>query len=111
MSLAADAGQVVVTNSSTRGVSLHRDALFLSASGKTEEIPPVPNLPPLQHCFYISPGRTAAWTLVVKGNELHPHSVERGGIRLLEREHQVKAIYQHVLIGKMESNEVTYRAR
>jgi len=109
LSLSADSGQVDVTNSSTRGVLLHRDALFLTASGKTEEIPPIPNLPRLGRDLWLGPGGTHAWQLVVKGNELYPYSVDRGGIRVLEKEPKIKAIYEHVSIGKMESNEVAYK--
>ena len=111
LSLSADSGQVEVTNGSQRGVLLHRDALSLSASGNTEKIPPLPNLPPLQHGVWLSPGSRVAWQLVVRGNELYPYSVDRGGIRVLETEHKIKAIYQHDTIGKMESNEVTYRTK
>ena len=109
LSLSADSGQVAVTNRGKRRVVLHRDALSLSASGNTEKIPAFPKLPRLQRSLSLGPGGTHAWQLVVKGNELYPYSVDRGGIRVLDKEHKIKAVYRHVSMDKMESNEVIYK--
>jgi len=109
LSLAADSGKVDVTNRGKRGVLLYRRGLSLSASGNTENIPAFPKLPRLPGSLWLGPGGTHAWQLVVKGNKLYPYGVDYGGIRVLDKEHKIKAVYQHVSIGKMESNEVTYK--
>ena len=68
-----------------------------------------PQIFPADQPVELEPGKTVTWRLVVRGNELYPYAVPRGGIRLLEREHNVQAIYNHATLGRIESNEVTHK--
>ena len=104
-------GHVVLSNGAAQSFMLYRSALSLIASGKTEHIPqfPKPLLPdkPIE----LEPGHSVTWQLIVKGNSLYPYTVDRGGIRLLEQEHKVRAAYDHSTLDRIESNEVTYRTK
>ena len=109
LTLSAETGQVVIVNGTTQSWQLYRDRLILSVSGKTKDIPMFPKPPAPEKPIELKPGGTLTWKIIVTGNQLYPYSVARGGIRLLEKEHKVKAIYLHSDTVKLESNEVTYK--
>ena len=120
LSLSPNSGRVVLANSGTQSCLLYRDALSLSASCPLAIISPFPKVFPWEETVELNAGATLAWRLVVRGNELYPYSVDRGGIRLLGNEHHVKAVYhcrrspakgQSVPIfgDRIESNEVVFR--
>jgi len=120
LSLSANSGQVVLANSGTQSCFLYRDALSLSPSCPLKNIPPFPKVFPREKPVELNAGATLTWQLVVRGNELYPYSVDRGGIRLLDSEHRVKAVYHcrlspaegqslPIFGDKIESNEVIFR--
>ena len=120
LSLSPNSGRVVFVNSGTQSCLLYRDALSLSVSCPLAEIPPFPKVFPPEIPVELNAGATLAWRLVVRGNELYPYSVDRGGIRLLGNEHHVKAVYHcrrppaegrsvPVFGDRIESNEVIFR--
>lgn len=109
LSLSANSGQVVFVNGGTQSYSLYRDALSLSASGKIQRISPHPAIFPRERPVTLTPGATITWQLLVKENNIYPYSVARGGFRLLEKEHKIKAVYQERSLGRLESNTVTYK--
>jgi len=120
LSLSADSGRVVLANTGTQSCLLYRDALSLSASCPLAIIPPFPKVFPPEIPVELNAGATLAWRLVVRGNELYPYSVDRGGVRLRGSEHRVKAVYHcgrspaeggsvPILEDRIESNEVVFR--
>jgi hypothetical protein len=111
LSISPDAGHVLFANDTSQTFALYRDALSLSASGRTEQIPMFPKVFPPERPQQLEPGSSRTWKLLVSGNEIFPYGIERGGIRLLDKEHKVKAVYQHPSTGRLESDEVVYRCQ
>jgi hypothetical protein len=101
-------GHVVLSNNTTRSVTLYRSHLSLVVSGKTETIPRYPKIFPPDEPIELAPGKTITWQIGVAGNELYAYTIDRGGVRLLEKSHTVRAVYQHANVGRIESNEVTF---
>lgn len=100
---------VVLHNNTNRTIQLYRDALKLIVSGNTGVIPRFPKVFPPELPQDLKPGKSLTWPIIVKQNELYPYSVDRGGLRLFEAEHKVKAVYEHTSLGRIESKEVAFK--
>jgi hypothetical protein len=109
LSLSGDCRRVKVTNTSKRKLTVCREQMRLSVSGKTAPVPMYPKPIAPARPVTLEPGANVTWHLVTKGTQLFLHGVCRGGVSLLEREHRIKIIYEDEALGRFESNTVVYR--
>ena len=119
LSLSAASGQVELINNSTQAYLFYRDALSLSVSGKTSEIPPFPKVFPPEKPVSLGPGDTLTWRILIRSGGMYPNGIDRGGLLLHEAKHRVKAVYHcrrspaegqsgTIFLDRIESNEVVF---